>query len=384
MTDTPNIAIAPRSLSFTDEAEFSACLDTLKRNVVVYPTQRPDEILIDPHTCRTRNNHTYTTSALSQTCAAICPGLWSAIASMAGLNLEDTDDDDIPDDTSIVDAVEMFNRFAKRRFSSRLYGRNLVRTSPDIIDGLVGPKYQLMPNLDLFNSATKAIRESDHDIKFADAWIHGRRMSFRYLKPDAIFEVKHAEHEIAEPFFGGVHCENSEIGDRAVVVGVAIIRQWCDNRAIGVHTSKDRVTHSGRQFYGKVQSLLGGMSRRLLETGKLKESVLRLMHTPLGLGKSDEEDTERMQAIVKKLNQHGIGHTVAQKALNRAITDGSFGVKRGGDAHRLLSDTAVLAKRNVYDLFNGLTEEAKSRSLVQRDTIEKVSYSLLVGGFSLN
>jgi len=375
------LAVQPERCRFSTKdrksaaGDFLAHLREMDRDRRIQDVTSTRNLLLDQHG-RVGTVLKMTTTALKQLCSRLAPGLSQAVCDVAG---EDQDEESVvPVDPEM--AIKWVNDAIRLRFEDRMEGcRLIISARRKQLDGIVGPKYKFLSNLELFDRAQEFVRDQvEVPAAFNNALVMGRRIMLRYRHADPLFEVP-TNRKTMEPFFGGFHFSNSEVGDCSVRAAITIIRQWCDNTALGTFEEGGRLVHAGNNFFSRFENLLDRVQRKAAETGRLKENVLKLMDTKLGFGDPDTHN-DRVGQVVNQLHMRGLTKHFAKRTVNRALYEGSYEADR---IHRV-SDNESLAKRTAYDLFNALTNEAKSAPLDLAERSEQLGYEMLVGAVSIN
>ena len=317
-----------------------------------------------------------TTPALSHLCSSLATGLSLFIRSLAGLSSCDKQVQDVET------AIAILNKTIALRFD-RLNGSSLVLDrETGRIEGVVGRKYEFFPNLALFERTREFISSAKAQPSvFKEAALEGRRMMLRYQSRDQLFEIRRSDRPL-EPFFGGFHFANSEVGQCSVRAASVLIRQICSNGAISPFFDGGKIPHiRGSRFNAKLSKLLSRVETKAVEaTGPFKERIIGMMDKPLGVaGDLKEQEARRLQ-IVNQLYKKGITKTMAESVLSRALLDGSYSREANLTTMSVENEYPT---RTVYDLFNALTSEAKLCGIADREYAEMIAYQMLTGKFEL-
>jgi hypothetical protein len=181
-----------------------------------------------------------------------------------------------------------------------------------------------------------------------------------------------------EPFFGGYQFENTEVGDCSVRGATVLIRQFCDNKAVAPTMDKNRVSHiRNDKFNRKFELMLTRLDVRVEEATKFKKNAMAMLQTSLNIGGTPQQHVEGCEYIITKLVRRGLSKHAASKVVNTAVLKGSYRSDAVDRQGRPLLEVA--ASRNVYDLFNALTFEAKKCDVIQRLEMEQLGYNMLSG-----
>lgn len=279
-------------------------------------------------------------------------------------------------------ALQIYNDLVKRRFK-RVAGRLLVvdkRTGT--VDGVISERYAYLSNAELFERTQEFIRKAPQPAKFHTGSLYGRRLLLRYRHPDPLFTVP-TERKTDEPFFGGYHFCNSESGDCTVRGAVLIIRQFCDNQAIGELAEGGRISHvRNAAFEEKLGKLFEKLRKKSEETSKYKDNVQRLLDEPLGLDADAALYAARVKSLLSQLTRFGLTAGMSRVVLGHALAAGSYSVSVNVDAADrgwLDRSREGYARRNEYDVFNALTNVSKSLEPSARERLEQIAFGMLTG-----
>lgn len=328
---------------------------------------------------RIQGKYRLTTQALSQLCSRLAPGYAQTVHDIAGSYRTEAQSTDGFDPQL---AISITNRLIRLRFS-RINGYcMIIDREKKQVDGIVGRKYAFFSNLDLYMTAKDFVKQSNPPAFFKDAAIYGRRMMVRFGYSKPLFVVPVKKTGTDDPFYGGYHFANSEIGDCSIKAGATIIRALCDNKAVSEFTDGSRLTHvRGKRFEEKLYNLLDQVQLKAEHAGQYKAGIAILITQNLGLGKDEESHARRLSEIVSQLHRHGLTKQMADAVVARALVNGSYkheALLHGKDPMR------VYATRTAYDMFNALTAEAKKRSIDVQEKAEQLAFKMLSGRFVLS
>ena len=374
------IAVEPVSRRFNvkrdasaEESFQKALADDFAATETVY-VGRPRDVMLNSR-AEVLGRYKLTTSALSQLCSRLAPGASQLVSDVSGLRISG---DGKQLDVSL--GIRIVNDLIRLRFEQVDGFGLIIDRERATVEGLVGRKYQFFPNKELYDRVNQFLDESDISTSFCEAVLAGRRMLLRYCNNDPLFEIPH-EKRTNEPFFGGYHFDNSESGHCSVRASTMVVRQWCDNKAIGSFLEGGKMSHvRGKKFELRLQALLDKVSRKVEEITNLKDNVLFLMDQNLGLGGSEQSHEFRVESLVKQLNRKGLTKEFSGVVINRLLTFGSYrsdAIQQGRRPYDLYET------RNSYDLFNALTHEAKSRPIDIREQVEQLAYQMLLRQFEI-
>jgi hypothetical protein len=322
---------------------------------------------------KVRKAFSLTTVALSQLCSALAPGLSQVIFSLAGLRSGGRHDE-----KTVSVAVDIFNDVAKHRFDRVRDSRLVLNRRTNRIEGVIGPRYKFFANKSLLERVENYV--TTHKLapaSFSEAVLVGRRLILRYKSDDPIFHLPYNRVN-QEPFFGGYQFENTEVGDCSVRGATVLIRQFCDNKAVAPTMDKNRVSHiRNDKFNRKFELMLTRLDVRVEEATKFKKNAMAMLQTSLNIGGTPQQHVEGCEYIITKLVRRGLSKHAASKVVNTAVLKGSYRSDAVDRQGRPLLEVA--ASRNVYDLFNALTFEAKKCDVIQRLEMEQLGYNMLSG-----
>ena len=373
------IALSPQEKP-TGEQGLVQELERSFKHTMLKSLVSPTELMVDKD-CLVQGTFRYSTSALSCLGRLLGCGLAQTIFDLGGVDRPGSPSRPV----DIELASRLLNDAIKLRFAAKLKGRQLVLDRQlQQIDGLVGSRYELYHNLELYENANDMLSKGAAPVKFHEAILCGRRMALRYRTNDPLFEVT-STRATGEPFFGGYHLGNSEVGDCSVRAAVVIIRQWCDNKALAEFAEGGRVKHiRSKKFEKRLHQLLVHVQMKAGEATTLKKHVLRLMGQPLGLGHDEERHAGRSKFVTKRLEQLGLSSQLANRVMDRTLAEGSYDADRfvvgSLRNHELLEK---YAQRTEYDLFNAITFVAKTLSVESQERLEQLGYKFLLGKHSL-
>jgi hypothetical protein len=325
------------------------------------------------------NGKQLTTTALSQLCSRLAPGMGQAIRSMTGVQLSSSDDQVAFDDDL---AIGLLNSMLKLRFD-RLEGyRMIIDHKRKLVEGIVGRRYEFYSNLSLYNRSKAFIQANpDYHVQFCEAALAGRRMMLRFRSTNPLFSIPPPDgREVQEPFFGGFHFANSEVGECSIRAASLLIRQWCDNKAISPFYEDGKLIHvKGVKFEKKLSELLTRTKVKADQAGKFRKNLLAITSIPLGLGGTAGSHKTKRSKLESKLTRK-LNKGFARAVVDRLLMSGSY---RQDKLTSASDPMKVYAKRTVYDLFNAITYEAKSLSVGYRERAEQLAYQLVSGKFEI-
>ena len=376
------LTVAPETRRFScrkdesAETKFRQMLEEHRRYTEKIKVTKPEDILLD-HNGLVQSRFKLTTTALTQLCSSMVPHLSAVIQDISGLRPRSASTAKAK--THDVDlAIRLLNDMIKLRFSA-LKGFALIVDHQRLqVEGVVGRKYEFLSNGRFYRRVGEFIsRQFKGDHEFSEAVISGRRVFVRFQGP-LLFSVP--SPRAPEPFLSGLHFANSEVGECSVRACAAVIRKWCDNKAISPFLDGGALPHySGPKFDERFRDLLDRVRIRAKESESFADEICRMKGLTLGLGGDKKSHDKRFTVLQNRLRRSEVSAAFAEKALRRAMYHGSYpedAVVRGEDL------MATFSGRTAYDLFNAVTHEAKSRALGERESAEQLAYLMLLRKFN--
>ena len=337
---------------------------------------KPEDLLMSK-SAKVQGKYRLTTQALSQLCSRLAPGYAQTIHDIAGTRRAESQDSEEYD---LQLAISITNRLIKLRFN-RLNGYCMILDrNKKRIDGFVGRKYAHFSNLDLYKRVKEFTKSAKPSAAFCDGALSGRRIMVRFMNSEPIFDIPTLGTAF-EPYYGGYHFANSEIGDCSIKAGAAIIRRRTDGKAVSDFANGSRLAHvKGRRFEERFFHLLDSVQLKADKVGEFQKNLVRLQAEPLKLGGDEESHKKRKKAIVLRLHRSGLTKKTAEAVVGRALMKGSYKTSElvsGQDPMR------VFSQRTAYDIFNALTMEAKRHTVDVQEKVEQIAFKLMSGGFTI-
>lgn len=359
-------AVAP---GLPREAELLVDLQRAAASTQRRPLKTARQLMLsgDGHTL---DGFRYSINALRQMCRLLGRGFSQAIFDLGAVIPSQSPPDDGPYDATM--AVQWLNDLIRLRFEKRIKNYELiVGTKDKVIDGFVGARYAYVSNMSFYERAKRVVRPTN--CVFHEAVLASRRLLVRYRTEDPVFTL---EGEKPEPFYGGFHFGNSEVGDCAVRTAVLLLRQRGDCKSVSSYSDNGRVLHiRGPQFEERLSAQLGAVVERIDEPRQLQTRLESLRSRPLGLVGGEEDVKRRLSALSRRLKQWGLQGTLAQRVLGRVQLLGSS----LADEKEREPVTAARSSRTEWDLFNAMTFMAKRQQLETQERLEQLAYQLLIG-----
>jgi hypothetical protein len=328
----------------------------------------------------------YTVTGLQAVCRAASPGLYQLVTELAGCNRDAAKDP--RDDYSFPEAIEIFNRVIARRFDHRFLDKQRVvrdgRTK--LVEGLVGPKYSIVENIDFFERATDAASQVTN-MPLSEAVLAGRRLILRFAAPKPLFSLAVPDANVpefgrgADAFHAGLHFLNSEIGGDASLRAAVMLRRAADGTASLGRWLGGRRVHTGRELMRRVAMVFSEAASVEQDADRLRVRMLALRSESLGLkAAGPDARIERLRAIMSWLQAQAIQARVAERAVVDALYRGAYGVPGAVPA---APDEIGPSSRTAFDLYIALTTQGQDLYVTGRETTEQVAYRMLLGRIKL-
>ncbi len=370
------LIVEPESRRFV-AAEAAAFADAVRDQdacSVLQPVRHEEDVLLDDEGQTAGGGHRYTGWALFQLCQAVCPGLYRLITDYAGCERGA----DAPRlDYSFAEAVDVLNRLVRRRFRTRVAGRQMLRNSrTGVIDGLVGGGYRWLPNRTLFEQAVDAFAQHETAPRFFEAELSGRRMLVRYIHPRTYCELEGSGGG-RDRFVRGYHVSNDEVGRAAARIGSILVREQGLTCALQT-VSAGRVPHRGNVMQARLRKLFLRLPSQLLGGADVTLARLRRLRAEsLGFAGDEARDTLRRADLVTALARRGPARGAALRMLSDAVYRGSYAAEAQAPVRHL--PPAEIATRTAFDLYNAIGRYARPRAIPAREQAERVAFAILAG-----
>jgi len=373
--DTFHLTVAPPTLTFSPdrETDLQEHLTDLEKNTKTMCLKLPSQLMFNKSGL-VQGDLRMTTTAMGQLCSLLAPGL--------SLVVKDLISDEEGADTRL--AIKTLNELTHLRFKQKLADRRIViDTVGRRIDGIVGPKYVQLPNSELYRRSKQFVCRHNK-AEFHEAVVSGRRIMVQYRSADPIIELEDDSQE-PDTYFGGYHFSNSEVGECAVRAAALIVRKVCSNGAVGTVKEGGRLAHVRlSNFEERFEALLDYVRKKSQEPSLLAARMGVLKKTTLDIGGSNGEHVARCKHIIRRLRKAGLPKKFASRVMSRTILCSANDV---GPMHSYLGVRPKMTDvrgRNLYDLFNAITFEAKKLPVSLRESAEQLAYLILVGRFGIH
>lgn len=372
------LAVDPESRRFDNTGQ-QALVDSLReteRNSAFRPLTSPREVLLDNNGRTLVGGSRFTHWAFFQLCQALSPGLYRLMIELSGSQRTPEQD---RNDYSFEEAIQVINMLIRRRFTTKLYGRHLLRdTRTNVIHGVVGSNYRWLPNKDLYDRTVNVVAASRQEMVFHEAILNGRWLMLRFCRRDPFFSVASPAGG-ADVFYNGFHFSNNEVGLASVRAAAFLWRREGNTTSM---TPAVRLVHSAqRGFDQRLELTLSGVADRLKEPEFYSRHVLRLRAATLRLGSRDERaERRRRDDLSHLLTRRKMNMGLARRVVIGACGYGSYDSPR---AEMTRTQRSTLATRTFFDLYNSMGREARRLTIGAQEQAEQVAYALLVGGLRI-
>lgn len=270
--------------------------------------------------------------------------------------------------------MRIYNDLIKLRLAaSRKRYQFIVDTDTNVIEGVVGTKYRLLFNAELYEKITDFVRSSSQKLLFREAVLEGRIMLLRYVTKKSVAKVQAGGRE--DVFYGGLNFTNSETGNVAIRASGLVAREAYGLTAISEAIGDARISHvRGVRFEKRLHFLLEAVQHSTIPGKLLQDRLQVLANAPLGLGGKKKSHDSLLKKWNFRLVKEGLHMHITREALAHMCLCGS------GDTETATSREAF-SKRTQYDLFNSVMHIAKNYGINWREQAERVAYRLLTGRF---
>lgn len=314
------------------------------------------------------NKFKYSTTALAEVCRSACPGLWKVVSDLSGVNSDCSGAE--PDNLS---AIKVFNAVVSARFAQKLYGRTVVADDDSgTYAGILGPSYQYLPNLNLFEMLRSVA--DGLGLELQTATVVGRRIRWIFCWPNSFAQVQY--NGILDRYMAGFAVTNDETGE-AAIRGNKIWFSVDEGLVCPRQAGLERLIHTGQNFDRKLVSILRRMAAEPTADvfNNFEKCLGTLSKTHLKLTSEDVDGKgERYKKVLSFLTRSGVTRALAEQVFQTTCRRGTGASLQQGPAVKLVSS---LHKRTVYDLFVSLMRAVKQLSIFQREGLECSSFNLL-------
>lgn len=359
----------PRKFSFTSEDEFRAWVSRRHGTVRLRPFSSSHDVMLDERGL-VQGRYRYTQVALLRMCRTLCPGLGDVVVSLlreAHLNRRDQ--------APVALAIRTINDMVKLRFRSMISEWRFVTDLHEgRIEGIVGPRYALYSNHDMYTCTAVFLGGR---YRFSQAAVNDSRMvlTFTADEPHCVMSGKNSDR-----FYRGIYVVNSEIGETSVKAASTLTREFDGTRCMRPFEDVGRATHlRGRQFNQELRKMLLKLQETHISGSDLLKRIQILSERPVPLPQGKELDMQQRNALIKPLMKHMLNRRPpAERTLMRLLRYGSYHRKAEKGYNSQVA-------RNQYDLFNAITSLARSqkRPTLSQEFMEQLAYRILVGEITI-
>lgn len=269
--------------------------------------------------------------------------------------------------------LTIYNDLTKLRLGGNRRMQFIVDTKSNVIEGVVGHKYRLLFNADLYEKVVDFVRSARPRMRFGEAFLEGRRLLLRFETKSPVASIKRGSKD--DVFRGGFNFTNSETGNVAIRAAGLVAREEYGLKAVGESMGDLRMSHvRGVRFEKRLHFLLEAVQRSALSGKDLQTRLDFLSVTPMGIGGSPKKHEAVLKKWKSRLVKEGLHQHITREALARVCLCGS-------DEAESAYSLPVFAKRTQYDLFNSIMYVASGFDVGWREQAERVAYRLLTGRF---
>lgn len=364
------LAVTPSVIEFdsSENFELESYLSNMERSSAIDSIASARDIILDKGGRTESSQHRYTTTALSEVCRNLCPGLWRVILELSDLysNTHSISN------SSTQTAISIFNTAVNERFESKLYDRQIVANSNiKTYDGILGPSYFYLSNSSMFENLTDIAGSQGLDL--ISASIVGRRVSFCFAWPQELITLTADGSE--NIYKAGVLISNDETGE-AAVRGKHIWLRSPENLKLPRKPFTSRLIHAGRNFDKKLNNIL---KRLTVEPSRedvivFEQQIARLSKIAVKMLPEDvDSSTETRERLDRLLLSKGLTKQLGDKVIQDFARQGSDNNCHNG---LLVSIGAKLRKKTAYDLLVSVMRQSNRAANQYKELLDKAAYNL--------
>ncbi len=301
--------------------------------------------------------------AIQQICKQVSKGLWSLAADIAGVNRSSRAYDSA---VSIPMAARIINDCIALRFRAAdgICGRDMIQNhTTRVVEGVVGPRYQLLPNHQLLEAVKEMMDSHEVPMKFHAGLLIGRRMAVSFLTEDPLVETDDG------PMFGGAYFSNSEAGECGVRGATTLqightLR--CMNRL-------RHIAHSGKDFLKRLNTMLGSVLYSWEATVSVAKQSVEVMAKELNVLTPDRRriSSAARARLQSKITDY-VDKSLAVDMVRKAIFMGADGTHVPSIVH-----ANEIANRRVRDVVITLMRTAFGQYPEIRERLERAAFDIL-------
>lgn len=299
--------------------------------------------------------------AIQQICRQVSKGLWSLAADIAGTHRSPRAYDSA---VSIPLAARIINDCVALRFRAAdgICGRDMIQNhAARVVDGVVGPRYKLLPNYQLLEAVTEMVASFEVPMEFSTGLLVGRRMAVAFLTKKPLVDIDDG------PVFGGAYFSNSEAGECGV--RGATILQFGLRRCMG---RLRHIAHSGKDFLKRLSTMLGSVLDSWESTIRVAAMSSMVLSEDLDLLTPEDQLNKAKRAGMQAKLAAYVDKSLAADVVRTAIFAGADGLA----VPRTVS-TAEIASRCVRDIVFTLMRTAYGQYPDIRERLERAAFDIL-------
>lgn len=331
-----------------------------------------------------------TTIAMAHLCRALAPGLFPLLQNLAGMRKRRKQFSH--EEYSVKSAINLLNSVIRTRFDIlRSKFRFILDRRNCIIEGVVGPKYHFMSNMDMYEHVRRFFEQMTNPPRFLEGVLSGRRLQLRYKNPERCFALPTPIGKL-EPFYCGWHFLNSELGDCCVKGSALLFRAWTGAVSLRPYADNTKLVHVRHpNFNERIYEVFSRVHEQVVDTAKLESKLTRLSRKVLGFSEDSDLREKRYTELLNALKKGGLTQQTAEDVIEHTMTQGSYKAGRitapFEPASRSFVSPEVLqavSGRTSYDLYNSLCVIARKYQPESQEAIEQVAFRLLNGKLKLS
>jgi hypothetical protein len=325
---------------------------------------------------RTGGGYRFTHTGMTQLCRLLAPNLSSVLFNLAGMRRRT----DTREEYSVQLAIQTLNSLIDLRFSLLAHRYHLILdSSNERIEGVVGPRYHFISNLDTYQRVTTFLTTKCPTVPtLYEAALSGRRLQLRYQNPASSFAIRGDSGKL-DTFCGGWHVVNSELGDCCFRGSVLLVHQQSFAAALVPYAAEAKLIHlQNSGFDARFNSVLRHVQARLSRITNVRGHLQQATQTPLKVP-DKPRPAQQLEQLALTLRRYGVGKRAALDALLQAVMPN---LSQGpGRAQRSVRAAGVsyreLQNCRRYALFLALCQVARRLSLGNQEAAEMAAYRLI-------